>query len=1005
MYITPRVLIQQEFTQLPVYAEYPLPAFIIGPHFALTRYSEPSEKPFTALATLDGELIETGNSYDPTSEVRYDFPNVPSGGDVDPTYTKVYAEAVEAQYFPLEALGSTESNDNVLLVTGPAGQHYTNKVRFNGRALATANGHDRESFLSNRDVAVGDIIEVTDNNGNAVRGKITHLSAETSAMNSALASVVAPVVASGDDGATIGNTTFTSAGANFVESEVIGQFITISGVGTYKVLSRPSATTLRLNASVSAATGLDYVIGGTYADLNNAALASESVAITPGGVYSNTTASLSGDDYVGYSSSKVLSDVYTVRVTEGSTLSDVRFSVTSQAGVFSVKTKQALNVDRELVVDDANNNDIAVAFQENAQFSVGQTWTITATAAVAQVIPTAGGEYTGEVDMVYKLTVERGGAFFDGTNSASCARVVITASNIDTSTAVLPRANTFFNVGSYNVTAKFTSASNNGGLITGDVFYVPAQAPKLGAVNVVEFATDLTEEMVATGSSFTAKLFLTQKSIQIPEVRDLVTDERNWTQEANYININQSITTYSNKLVAQGTPVRLPVVSAKLFVEHRDLLQDFVNAIDSVTDLASVATKLGTIHPDNPLAQGVYDAVLNAQGQYVYFIAVATNDLAGYNTAIQISEKSDKVYSFVPLTFDRTIQDAVVSHVNAYSTPQVGRWRVAWISVEDKKHNTIYDLTEEGANYMGTVTDDPGVSGVQYRLLTVAGAKFIEDGVRPNDSLRLNFRLNSDGKVVYDEYVVDRVRTNTSLLLTRSLPAAINTPVKVQVVRNYTKSERATNIAMIGGEYNNRRVRCVFPDTFKYGKVTKQGYFAAAGLAGLRSGVVPHQGLTNSEYLGADDLSKVVVEFTQENLNTMAEQGIWILTQEVVGSTPYVRHQLTTDTRSLNTSEDSITTNVDSISYALKATLAPFIGRFNINPENLAVVRAAIVNELTFRASSTWTYRAGNQLVSFSPKDDILRLEQNPTYKDRIDVEVRLNVPYPMNYINLKLIV
>jgi hypothetical protein len=167
---------------------------------------------------------------------------------------------------------------------------------------------------------------------------------------------------------------------------------------------------------------------------------------------------------------------------------------------------------------------------------------------------------------------------------------------------------------------------------------------------------------------------------------------------------------------------------------------------------------------------------------------------------------------------------------------------------------------------------------------------------------------------------------------------------------------------------------------------------------------VPHQGLTNTEFLGADDLSKVVLEFNQDDLDTMADKGVWLLTQEIVGATPYVRHQLTSDKSSLNTSEDSITTNVDNISYALKKTLSPFIGRYNVNAENVAVIRAAIVAELTFRASNTATARTGNQLTSFTPKDDILRIAQNDTYKDMIDAEVRLNIPYPLNYINLRVI-
>jgi hypothetical protein len=69
------------------------------------------------------------------------------------------------------------------------------------------------------------------------------------------------------------------------------------------------------------------------------------------------------------------------------------------------------------------------------------------------------------------------------------------------------------------------------------------------------------------------------------------------------------------------------------------------------------------------------------------------------------------------------------------------------------------------------------------------------------------------------------------------------------------------------------------------------------------------------------------------------------------------------------------------------------------------IIRDAIIGELTFRATGTRTVRAGNQLTSFTPEDDILLLQQNPTYKDRIDVEVKLNVPYPLNFISLKLIV
>ena len=1015
MYITPRVLIQQEFLQLPVYAEFPLPAFIIGPQFALTRYSEAAEKPFTALSTLDGEVIETGNSYVPDADTRYDFPNVPAGGDVDPTYTKVYAEAVEAKYFPLDALGTLNNEDEVSLIAAPSGDYYQNKVRFANIALRTGNGYTRDEFFSNRDVRIGDVIEISGTVGDPVRATIKDIEAETDEMNIALAAQVAVPSHSGEKGTTNG-TSFSDVDAVFSAADVVGKYITIYQIagtpGVFKIIGCPDSQTLILGTSLPSTTLREWSIGGVYNDASNAAWQVKDINDAPirtGTVNATVAIANDVDDYVGYPALRIVQDTYTIRVTSGGSLTTARFSVTCDSGAFTIQEGLALD-GGILTVDENDSNAVYVNFTEvvgqTAAFTTQNSWTLSVKAGVTPINPAADGDYTGSSDITYTITVDRGGDFYDGnSNSATCARLLITASDIDTSLVVLPRSGVAFNIGTYGVTGTFGSGSVTGALIDGDTYYVPCTAKKAGKYNVVEISEALPPTFLAVQQTLTAELFLTQKSTQIPEVRSQLDATVNWMQESTYITLNADITTYDNNIVSQSEPARLPIMSAKIFVEHRDLLQDNVVAIDSVRNLADVSMKLGTIHPDNPLAQGVYDAVLNAQNQIVYFLGVQTNDLVGYTQAIKISEKSDKVYSFVPMTFDRPIQDAIVSHVNAYSTPEVGRWRIAWLAVPDNKTSTIYSVKSDLSNYTLTITDDPAVSNTQYKLVTIEGARFIEDGIRPNDTVRFNYRTSPDGKVIYDEYVVDRVRTNTMLTITKPLKRAITIPVKCEVVRNYTKSERANNIAHIGGDYNNRRVRMVFPDTYKYGGIVKQGYFAAAGLAGLRSGVVPHQGLTNSEFLGADDLYKVVVEFTQDDLNTMAEQGIWLITQEVIGATPYVRHQLTTDQRSLNTSEDSITTNVDSISYALKHTLTPFIGRYNINPENILAVRDAIANQLIFRATSTWTARAGNQLVSFSLKDDILKIQQNPTYKDRIDVEVRLNVPYPMNYISLKLIV
>jgi len=822
MYITPRVLIQQEFLQLPVYGEFPLPAFIIGPNFDLHRYSVAGEKASTIIGTLDGVALPEANNYDPVgSEIvmnnstvigtRYDIPNVLPGAHVDQSYTKVFAESVEAQYFPLEALGSSiESDASVELVPGPSGQYHSNQLQFTEVYLKTANGHDRSSCFGDRDVSIGDIITVTDDLNNVARSRVTAVHTLTHIEDMSLASQVAPqldLTGSGDYfGTGQGNdasNTFTATDTSvFSAADVVGNYLTTSEGIVRKIVGLVSEKVLLLDQILPDLGGDHYSfrIAGTYGDINNAQASTEvlngavSTLLSPPGnvvtVINATTA------YVGYNNKTIFNDTYRATVTTGGTLADVLFRVESLNHAFTPVNNVALtHVGSEyyLTLDTNNGNNVRLNFKSSTNFVATAQYSLTVFADVSPVEIVGGGDYIGPIDMTYKIVVERGGAFYNGSNAATCARLKITASDIDVPSVVLPRIESSFPIGRFGVTGEFDDASNNGGLIVGDVYFVPVLAPRHGAARIVQLADALPDAMLTPASTNkVATLSLHQRSIEIAQIRDINGEEdNNWDQEDTYISINANWTTFNPKLTVLGEPARLPILAAKVFVEHRDLLTSNVVTIDSVRDLASVQSKLGVVHPDNPLAQGVYDAVLNSNNQIVYFLAVASNDLPGYVEAIKISEKSDKVYSFVPMTFDRAIQDAVVSHVNAYSTPEVGRWRIAWLSVEDKKTKVLYDLKEDGETpYTATITDDTSVSNTQYKLVTVVGAKFVEDGVRPTDSIRLNFRIDPTGKLIYDEYIVDTVKSNTTLTITRALASPINSAVKVQVIRNYTKSER-----------------------------------------------------------------------------------------------------------------------------------------------------------------------------------------------------------------------
>ncbi len=424
-----------------------------------------------------------------------------------------------------------------------------------------------------------------------------------------------------------------------------------------------------------------------------------------------------------------------------------------------------------------------------------------------------------------------------------------------------------------------------------------------------------------------------------------------------------------------------------MYVQHRDLSRVNGGSIRVIGDDTLVASVLGPITPDNPLAQGVYNALLNSGSTVVYYAAVPTNDLAGYNAVLNLAGKSDKVYGMVPLTFDADVQTAVQAHVNTYSTPVNAKWRVTWLSKQLVTTDGLYV-----DDYVATVSADTVVSATAYTVFTVAGAQFITDEVRVGDVVRYNYATDSTGAITYDTFLVAEVRSETILVVDTSLSAAVTIAKKFELWREYSKDEQAANYAATSGS-DNRRVRVIFPGTASLNGVAQDGYFIAAALAGLRSGVAPHEGLTNVEILGFDDLSEVL-EFSDEQLNTIAEAGVWIVTQEAVGAAPYTRHQLTTDMSSTKTAEDQFTSNTDSISYGLQSKLSPFIGKYNITPESRVLIYGVIDSELRYRQTNTYTTRGGNQLLGYK----ITKFEQNQTFQDRLDIAITLNEPYPFNY-------
>ena len=628
--------------------------------------------------------------------------------------------------------------------------------------------------------------------------------------------------------------------------------------------------------------------------------------------------------------------------------------------------------------------------------------------------PAAVGTATGSGSLA---AIVSGGAYdvFTGPKDTTYTLLVVSATSIKITDSagtdgvqyVTPVSGVAFDVGGYGATATITFAS----LVPGDMAYVPCTIAVAGDAKTIVLEDDVDSD-ITTSDDMTLELFLPQTAKAIPAKRIAEAGVYNWLDVDGEITVNSGIQVQDASFYdADPTDlIWMDVESADLYIQYRALLANYADTIHAMETIDDVATTLGTVTPDNPLAQGVYNAVLNSGNRTVYYMAVPSVDLTGFSSVLDKATLSSNVYAFAPLSRDSEIRDAVTAHVMAESTETEKRWRIGFYGSVLAESKNVYTASTNptGDDFLATIT----AYGTGYTLLKFVNADGMPSTVtkaladlKANDKIKIGFTTDPWGESTNEEYLVLRVLTNTTLLLKTGPATPYATPSKVEAIHPYTLAEMADAMAAASSFYYNRRVYSVFPSTAYSGGVAQTSEFVAAAVAGLCSSVPPQQGLTNIELLGFDDLPMVYSTFSRTQLNKMAEYGSLIVMQDVVGGTVYIRHQVSTaaSSNNLNLTELNVTKNLDSISYYFASVLTPYIGRYNVTPELLGAIKTTLYDGMSYLGSFTSIGLLGPQIDLENTK--IVTLQQHPTLKDTIVCTMDVGMPYPFNVMQLSLVV
>lgn len=225
--------------------------------------------------------------------------------------------------------------------------------------------------------------------------------------------------------------------------------------------------------------------------------------------------------------------------------------------------------------------------------------------------------------------------------------------------------------------------------------------------------------------------------------------------------------------------------------------------------------------------------------------------------------------------------------------------------------------------------------------------------------------------------------------------------VTYEVERDLTKTEQAQFIAGYSEGIGSRRIVNVWPDVLEtpVGSQTEDlpGYYGAAVIGALTTGLPTQQGFTNLTVSGFLGLKNSTGYFTQAQLDTVASGGTMIFAQDIEEAPLYIRHQLTTDVSAIKFQEFSVTKNVDFIAKFLRDQFKGYIGVYNIVDTTLDELKTNAKASIEFLRDDTRLPRIGGVIRSGT----LALLEEDETQIDTVNMRFVLDIPIPLNNLNI----
>lgn len=439
-----------------------------------------------------------------------------------------------------------------------------------------------------------------------------------------------------------------------------------------------------------------------------------------------------------------------------------------------------------------------------------------------------------------------------------------------------------------------------------------------------------------------------------------------------------------------------PVVSADVHVSYRALREDKSAEVWQYKKTAELQEAFGLdqIVPENIAVYGAY-AALSVYPTTTHLLGLPrdymTDELMAYNKSFDVLKTDGKMYAISLLTHSPSVHLAGKAFVEDRSLPENAHECVVIINRQLVTKSIVIE----------SKTSAPGLatSGANLKLTQVDGA-FITSGVVPSMFVNITAPATHKGR-----HKILAVSNQQELIIENLGSLAAVGSVTYFIDKDLQKSEQANVIAAYARAIGSRRVSLTWPDVVEVpvGASPQKvpGYFLNCAVGALTTGMPVHQGFTKMVVALFTKVDHSTKYFDRDQLNAIADGGVMIFVQDILGTTPlYIRHQLTTDRSAIKFQEFSITKNADFIAKFIREQRQPYIGKYNITDSLFDQLKTSGKAIITFLKDRTKLPKIGGIIRS----GKVVSVTQDDVNIDRVIEIYALDLPIPLNGVTIRLL-